>query len=386
MLRDLLGRLGLAAAALLVMLLVLEAGVRLFVPEELWRFRDGTYDWQVDPQLGWVNRPDLDVTSRGNHGVVRFRTNPDGLIPASVERSKPPGVTRIMIFGDSMVVGRDVPQDEIYTSELEAMLRERGIDAEVINAGVLGYSTDQALILMERWLPVYHPDITAYGSTLNDFGGNALASANLQPKPRFSLEPDGELRLHPPNVRRQIHRLGSGPRVWIQKSALYRWIQPRLLVLRARLEGKNQRILLGDFQDMYLDPDSAASLDWKLYGALLDRMRRVAAQNGSRFFFFAHPSVAESWEPYIEGVCARVGVPRSAYDPWAVERYTARVARRNGVSFVDALVPFREHPERGPFHLLPYDGHLNANGHRLLAEVLADHLASVLTPQPGTGT
>lgn len=375
MLRSLLGRLGLAAAALLVSLLVIEAGVRLFVPAPLWRYRDGTYDWQVDPELGWVNRPNLDVTSRGLRGTIRFRTNPDGLIPAEVRREKAPGVMRIMVFGDSGVVGRDVPQDEIYTAQLQAILRERGVDAEVINAGVLGYSTDQALLLMQRWLPEYHPDITTYASTLNDFGGNALTDANGQPKPRFVLEGDGELRLEPPKVRQEIRRLASGPRLWIQLSAFYRWIQPRVFVLRARLAGRDQQILIGDLQDMYLDPDSADRLDWKLYISLVKQMQRVAEENGSRFFFFAHPGVAESWEPYIEAICARLGRPRSAYDPFAVKRRTARVAAENGVEFVQTLEPFREHPERGPFHLLPYDAHLSAQGHRLLAEVLADHLA-----------
>jgi hypothetical protein len=376
LLRPLLGALGLSGAALLATLLLLEAGVRLFVPAELWRFRDGTHDWRIDPQLGWVNQSDLDVTSRGNYGVVRFRTNPDGLIPAEARRPKPPGVLRIMIFGDSMVVGRDLPQSEIYTSQLEAILRERGIRAEVINAGVLGYSTDQALLLMERWLPVYRPDITAYGATLNDLGGNALANANLQPKPRFSLAENGELQLHAAKIRGEIRRLGSGPRLWVQSSALYRWIQPRLFVLRARLAGKDQRILLGDFNDMYLSPSAADDLDWKLYGALVKRMRRVAEGNGSRFVFFAHPGVGEAWDPYIASVCEHARIQRSAYDPFAVQRRSARVAAENGVTFIEVLGPFRAHPERGPFHLLPYDGHLNANGHRLLAEVLADPFSS----------
>jgi len=150
------------------------------VPEPLWRFHEGTHDWNVDEVIGWANRPGLDVSNRMRTGVVRHRTNADGLVPAESVRERAPDRLRVMVFGDSMVVGRDVAQDRIYTARLEALLCARGLDVEVINAGVLGYSTDQALLLMERWVPVYGPDLVLYGSTSNDFGGNKVRSANAQ--------------------------------------------------------------------------------------------------------------------------------------------------------------------------------------------------------------
>ena len=77
-------------------------------------------------------------------------------------------------------------------------------------------------------------------------------------------------------------------------------------------------------------------------------------------------------------VCRRLGVPRAAYDPFAIERRLTALSKRRGIDFVPAIQALREVSDRGPFHLVPLDAHLNARGHERLAEVLADRLAAEL--------
>lgn len=363
--------LALALGSLCLLLLCLELLTRVFVPEGYWRARDGAADWQLDPEIGWVNRPNLDAKSRDLDEILRFRTNPDGLAPAEARRVREPGVLRIMVFGDSMVVGRAVAQDATYTARLEALLRDRGVAAEVINAGVQGYATDQALLLIERLLPLYRPDVVLFGSTLNDFGGNEVSWANGQAKPRFLLIGD-RLDLVPPQIADEIHSPGSGPSKWIQRSAFYRALQPRIFSLRARLSGWEQRNLIGQMQEIYVNPAALDKFDWPLFAALVGRMQRSSEAAGARFFLFCHPEVAEVWPPYIEKIRRELGPQVVAYDPLAAQRRVEQAAREVGVEFIPVAPPFREHPERGPFHLIPYDAHLNAAGHQLMAEVLAD--------------
>jgi lysophospholipase L1-like esterase len=381
--RDLLRSAILSLATLIVLAIVLESGVRLVVPQQYWRFRDATADWQLDPTLGWVNQPDLDVESRFQEVPIRFRTNRDGLIPATAapERSRDTAL-RVMVFGDSMVVGREIPQDQTYTVRLEEQLRARGIRAEVINAGVQGYSTDQVLLLMQRWLPVYRPDLALYGSTHNDLGGIELDYANGQAKPHFAIEGDGSLRLLRPRLGAEIQRYGGGLRTWIQWSAFYRLLQPRIAMLRARFIGFDQRVMLGLYEEAYVRPGFADRVDWRLYGALVGRMRDTARDAGARFEFFAHPEVGEVWDPYIEQTCVNLGAARSQYDPHAMERRIIEVAREQRVEFVPLIDDFRSRQQRGPFHLLPTDAHLSPAGHELLAELLASRIASPtrLTP------
>lgn len=376
--KNLLANAGLVLLSLASILVVLELAVRLFVPEPYWRFWDGTEDWSVDPEIGWVNRPALNIQSKSYSGLIRFQTNSDGLIPVGVKRERPAGVVRIMIFGDSMVVGRYLSQTENYSARLEVLLRERGIPAEVINAGVQGYSTDQALLLMQRWVPRYRPDLVIFASTSNDFGGNSLRIGNRQSKPIFHLDDDGQLRYVPPEVSHEIRRFRSGPRAWIQNSALYRLLQPRILVLRSRLGGWEERMLLGVMDEVYVDARAADRVDWRLFSALVARMQEVSRQNGAEFLLIAHPEVGEVWDPYVDRICRARGWPRDRYDRFALERHVAAAAERAGVRFLPLIAEFSERQERGPFHMLPRDGHLSAAGHQLLAERLADHLADHL--------
>jgi lysophospholipase L1-like esterase len=366
---------GLGVLSVVFALVLLELGVRMFVAEPLWRFRDGSYDWTMDPEIGWVNRPALDVQHRWSTELIRYQTNSDGLAPVGARRERTPGVVRIMVFGDSMVVGRDLPQEQNYPARLEAILRERGIPAEVINAGVLGYSTDQALLLMQRFLPRYKPDLVIFASTSNDFGGNSLRVANMQAKGSFLLDADGALRFVPPEEVHDFYRK-SGPRQWIQHSALYRLLQPRIFVLRSKAGSWEDRMLLGVMDDVYIDPAASEHIDWRLFGALIARMQEVSRENGAQFVLIANPELGEVWDPYVERTCKAHGWPRDRYDRFALERHVAASAQAAGVRFIPLIEEFSERQDRGPFHLLPYDGHLNTAGHELMAERLADHLSS----------
>ena len=373
--------LALAVGALVVLAVVLELATRALVPDGYWRHRDATADWQLDPEIGWVNRPNLDAESRDLDRVLRYRTNPDGLAPAEARCERKRGTLRIMVFGDSMVVGRSLPQEETYTVRLEARLRERGLEAEVINAGVQGYSTDQALLLLERLVPLYRPDVILFGSTSNDFGGIEVSNASGQAKPRF-LRIGDALHLVPPQIADEIRPSGSGARAWIQRSAFYRALQPRIFTLRARFSSWQQRSLMGLMLEVYSDPAALEQIDWPLFSALVERMQRSSKAAGARFFLFSHPELAEVWPPYIEKIRQELGPQILRYEPLAVQRRAELAAREVGVEFIPVAPRFREQTARGPFHLIPYDGHLNAAGHQLLAEVLADALLDrgVLVP------
>ena len=138
-----------------ILFILSEISIRIFVPKYIYQFRDATVDWIRDDKLGWVNKPEMNVTFVMPDGKLGyFRTNHDGLASGSARRSKTAGVKRVMVFGDSFVVGRALNENERISAYLQAMLLNKGISVEVINAGVQGYSTDQCLLFMERLLPL----------------------------------------------------------------------------------------------------------------------------------------------------------------------------------------------------------------------------------------
>ena len=359
------------AASLTLILLTAEIAIRLFVPVDRWQFRDATQDWMLDKRLGWVQKPGLDVTTLTEFGwTVRFQTNEDGLTPPTARREKNAGILRIIFFGDSTVVGRSVPQDKTVNAQLESFLREKGIPAEVFNAGVQGYSTDQVLLRMEELLPLYKPDIVIYGACDNDFGGNVSRVAYGQAKPMFRLKKDGSLEEISPDLQRGVKTFGGGLRKWLQYSALYRFFQPKLIILRARMGHWEERNLLGIAPEIYYRSESLDQIDWRIFSALVKKMKEVVEENHARFFFYSHPAIAEVWDPYIRDTEQRLKLKLGEYDRHALERRVEEVAKQTETEFIPLIDGFVARQSEGPFHLLSRDPHANPRGNELTAQAL----------------
>ena len=360
-----------------VAILLAEGLVRLFVPEWLWKYRDATADWRRDPELGWTQKPNLDVKSRipGLDWVVRFRTNRDGITPAAARRRKQPGTRRIMIFGNSTVLGRSVPQDRTVTKQLERLLNRRGVKTEVINAGVQGYSTDQVLLHIRRLAPLYRPDVVIYGFCINDLGGIGLRRAYGLPKPMFVTNAWSRLELLPPELDQSaIPSFGQGPRKWLQFSALYRHLQPQILLVRSHVMSWEERNLLGLPDKIYYRGPARQYVNGELFAALLKGMSKVCRENGARFFFYSHPSIQEVWDDYASRVQTKLRLAPGEYNRYALENFLVVTAKEISVAFCPLVDYFVSRQNRGPFHLLPRDPHCNPVGYRLQAEALARFL------------
>lgn len=91
-----------------------------------------------DPELGWTLRPGAE--QRGE------RANAEGFRSDREYAPLPPsGTARIVVSGDSFTHCDDVSNAEAWPAVME---RTAGIPLEVLNLGVPGYGTDQALL---RW-------------------------------------------------------------------------------------------------------------------------------------------------------------------------------------------------------------------------------------------
>jgi lysophospholipase L1-like esterase len=371
-------RLMVLATPLLLLLVVAEVAVRLIVPAERWRHVDANDNWQVDPTVGWVQPPHLDSFSRDSRTSepIPLRTNADGLLPPTATRERPPGRMRILLVGDSTIVGAGVHEQERIHNALTRELGRQGLQVDVVNAGVEGYSTDQALLRLEQLIEPYAPDLVLHCVCSNDFAANSVDSNYGVNKPSFRVAPSGELAANPFEPSAKIARRGSGLAAIIQRSAVYRMLQPRLVVLRAKLGGWQERNLIGMADDWYYDPAALEKIDWPLFGGIVERMRDVAADHGAGFAVYAHPEASETWDPVIDDTLARAGIGEAEYDRFALERRMGEELARREVVLLPMIDYFVDKQERGPFHLLPRDPHCNAEGYRMQAERLAERIAS----------
>src|SRR5262245_2637819 len=109
---------------------------------------------------------------------AEFRANPtwtielnsSGYRTGEYGAVKTPGTIRIACIGDSWTFGMNVDQDRTYPSRLIARLHELHPDSrfEVLNFGVLGYSSFQGLQLLKTRVLDLKPDILAIGFGMND--------------------------------------------------------------------------------------------------------------------------------------------------------------------------------------------------------------------------
>jgi acyl-CoA thioesterase-1 len=76
----------------------------------------------------------------------------------------------ILAFGDSLIAGYGLPRDQGFAPQLEAVLRERGVAAKVINAGVSGSTAGNGRARIRWTLDAQKrkPDLAILGLGAND--------------------------------------------------------------------------------------------------------------------------------------------------------------------------------------------------------------------------
>lgn len=86
-----------------------------------------------------------------------------------VASSKPEGVYRIAILGDSFTFGDGIPVEHRYTNILQAQLNQSGGDFEVLNFGRPGASTREEIALLNEFIFPLSPDYILVQWLPNDF-------------------------------------------------------------------------------------------------------------------------------------------------------------------------------------------------------------------------
>lgn len=115
----------------------------------------------LDPDVGKRMRPNFEAFEFGS----AIQTNSLGLRSPEVSYERAPGTFRILALGDSWTFGFHVGESESYPRQLEGMLesraRARGDPTryEVVNTGVVGYSTQQEAAYFRVRGQRFEPDL-----------------------------------------------------------------------------------------------------------------------------------------------------------------------------------------------------------------------------------
>ncbi|MET0152625.1 MAG: SGNH/GDSL hydrolase family protein [Candidatus Binatia bacterium] len=340
-------RLALAAGGLLLGLGVGEILFRL-VPFERVKYevRYGHYSGnevgrflEYDPILTFRNRRSTSIPQTG------VRINAFGLRGPDVSATKRAGVIRVLCLGDSCTFGSLHP----YPEMLQAILDERAPGRfEVLNGGVIGYTSVHGLEWFERELGRLSPDVVTLYYGWNDMWRQKDSAVRALFKSRVAGEPQPHFRSY---LWEALSRGLVFARNWLGRSPLQ--APPPLQV-----PPEQYRVVLEHF-------------------AALGRERRFAT------VFLTAPAGFDDDQtpPWLvrKGFVARGdSAPRlrQEYNQVVVE-----VAERERLPLVDLASDFTSGGGRAFFEKPDEDPiHPNQRGYRRIAEALATELLKMFAP------
>lgn len=316
---------------------VLEVAARAFVPIHFGT--DAAYRFVLDPELIYRLRPSTVASWRTAEFVETTRTNALGLRGSEV-LPKRPGERRILAIGDSFTYGHGVGDDETYPAVLATLLRAAHGDVTVVNAGVPGYSTDQAYAYFVRHGAALDADLVIAGIHCSDISDNWEA-------PLYDLTGDGTLVARDARDSRMYRMgamLGDLPAL-LQRSRLFD-------VVIASVE----------WQDGASARPAVADLSAWSRRKIVAEMRDVAARGAARSTRTAvvlMPCKKALADPDADG-----------FGSLAADLAAA------GIPVLDATPAIRRtHGDLAPLFFRA-DVHLNAAGNRALATAVADYVTA----------
>lgn len=314
-----------------------------------------------DPEVGWRPR------GGGRSADGLYVVNSAGVRSDREYPLTPPaGRLRIAIFGDSYTHGDQVTYPRTWGRQLEALLRARDIDAEVLNFGVGAYGMDQAYLRWRSQGRDYSPAVVVFGFTPIDIPRNLKIFRILHSrrtdipfsKPRFVLENGGLRLVNSPTV--PVERIVETLRDFATSplAAHDDFYEPAKYADRWWLRSRLAALALYVLEPRDRRSESCRDLDEepaRLTLAILDRFARDVEADGGRFLVAHLPPEAALRDHRRDG--------RFCYQDLLDEIARRHALIRTEDAFRGELAPY-------------FIGHYSAAGNAAVAGAVADAIAS----------
>jgi lysophospholipase L1-like esterase len=282
---------------------------------------------EYDPVLTFRNRRSASFPDAG------VEINSLGLRGPEIRDPKPPGRWRVICLGDSCTFGAAHPYPQILQSTLDP--RAPGA-FEIVNAGVIGYTSLHGLEWFERDLARLHPDVVTLYFGWNDMWREKDSAVRGWFKSRIAGE----------------------PRPWFRS---YLWeAAQRSVVFLANTLGL-----------------SALQVPPEQYRAVLDRFAALGREHGFIVIYLTAPSGFDD-DHTPQWLIDHGFVARGDSAPALRRTYNqivAEAAARENSPLVDCAADFERSGGRALFADPDHDPiHPNGEGYRRIAAALAEEL------------
>jgi lysophospholipase L1-like esterase len=331
-----------SASVAVGILLVTEIVLRLLAPQ-LPRTEPSGSRAIPDSLLGYRYQPNTTVRHITPEFSVTYAIDEHGMRKRDASEPADTSAMRILAIGDSFTFGDGNAEKDTWIRVAERTVRERvqaqrGVRVEVINAGVEGYDTRSELLWLRELVPKVRPQAVVLGFVANDVYTNQSLSA--PPPPILKPQRKGAFSLH---------AVALAKRLAMHNDRLY----TRMFMLTAR-------------RAYYAaEPDSHVTRQLGVTRELIRAMAQYCAAHDLPLIVVSIPqefsviSVANDFK--IAGI-----------DPAAADRELEPVAHDAGCVWIETLprlsAVYRDW-HRDLFYRV--DGHLTAEGNRVLGELVA---------------
>ncbi|WP_339911822.1 SGNH/GDSL hydrolase family protein [Symmachiella dynata] len=206
-----------AVLALLILVVLGEVGLRVYDSYTGQITRSDIFDQGI-VHRSWTTHHALKPSETqqsptvGETPGVTVRINSLGLRGDEIVVPKPPGVYRIVCLGDERTLATEVPEEETFTGQLEALLQQYTRQrVEVVNAGVPGYCPLLSYLQVKHQLAALQADVFVMNFDMSDVADDYhyrrmtamsrdglplnCTHPKLLPAPNTGASPDCELLL-----------------------------------------------------------------------------------------------------------------------------------------------------------------------------------------------
>jgi lysophospholipase L1-like esterase len=293
---------------------------------------------------------------------------------------KPPGSFRIALIGDSVVEGVHVNPDQVMNIQMEKDLQQQGYrNVEVMAFGIEGIGTTQELILYQKRIRQFHPDVVALTFSDNDVMNN---SSTLQPKsygihtwysPYYNLDANGELVLQPVQ-HRPFNRLISTlerhsylvyyvERVWFKADIpMYKW--------------HGLPVYFGSYSNDPLDPEWQQA--WQVTEKVMARMRATVEADGAKFVVIPWANFSDIDPDWRQRLTRQFGPLPMELTPAKLDQRLQKIADQEKIT-MEFLTPYMQayrdqHHVQWPYFSLTCDPHFSVLGHQVAAGAMVEIL------------
>lgn len=338
-------------------LLILEMGVRIFVPVIKPRIivEKGS-PLQVERKLKY-GEPFFEGVFLSAEYTTQIKTNSEGFRDIEHELNKPKGVFRILVAGDSFTFGLGVEANQTYPKLLEEVLNEKNKNKEmryeIFNMGIAGIGTLEELEIIKYGIR-YKPDLVLLGlfveNRWNPGNGNDLCD-NLKSwyKSKDKKIIEGgfsgiSLRLR----SKVVDCLNSFQRFLAKNSDLY-----FLLMTRKGTFLRTHLIKFRENQNQY-----ELGISWDITKDTLKEINTFMQKEGVPFVIVRIPFLYDVHSQDVE----------------VASEILLKFGKENNINIYDLLDDFRKNKDNDLYY--PADGHWKPLAHKLAASEINNYLVN----------